>query len=196
MDEYAIFILPTVGLFLTKYVRVIPNLLSASRYLLAIPAGWLVWQQAWVPAVIVLWIAIATDIADGYLARRLNIQSNLGGLLDHSSDAIFVTSMLAALASLSLVPVVLPIMVIIAFLQYMLDSKSLSGKPLRSSQLGRYNGICYFIFAGFPVMQITLGITLIPFDLFIWFGWGLVLSTAISMIDRLATLLSNRTLDE
>ena len=71
----------------------------------------------------------------------------------------------------------------------MLDSKSLAGKPLKTSLLGRYNGICYFILAGFPVMQHALQITLISNDYFPWLGWGLVLSTAISMIDRLATLI-------
>jgi hypothetical protein len=102
----------------------------------------------------------------------------------------------AALTNHGWAPLILPVLIPAAFLQYMLDSKSLSGKPLRSSHLGRYNGVCYFIFAGFPVMQITLGITLIPFDWFMWLGWGLVLSTAISMIDRLVTLLSDRSVDE
>ena len=78
----------------------------------------------------------------------------------------------------------------------MLDSKTLSGNPLRASYLGRYNGIAYYVFSGFPIMQTTLGITLIPFDWFIWIGWGLALSTAISMIDRLVTLLSNRSVDK
>ncbi|MCY4532735.1 MAG: CDP-alcohol phosphatidyltransferase family protein [Gammaproteobacteria bacterium] len=172
-----------------KYLHGIPNLLSAIRFVLAIPMGFLVWQGEWVLAAVVLWIAIGTDIADGRLARYLGQESNLGGLLDHSSDAVFVSVTLAALVHHALIPVVLPCLVILAFLQYMLDSKSLAGKPLKTSQLGRYNGICYFILAGFPVMQHALQITLISNDYFPWLGWGLVLSTAISMIDRLATLI-------
>ena len=79
-----------------------------------------------------------------------------------------------------------------AFIQYMLDSKALAGQPLKASSLGRYNGISYFVFAGFPVMQLTLGITLIPFSWFVWIGWGLVVTSIISMVDRLVTLLSNK----
>jgi phosphatidylglycerophosphate synthase len=79
-----------------------------------------------------------------------------------------------------------------AFIQYMLDSKALAGQPLKASSLGKYNGISYFVFAGFPVMQLALGITLIPFDWFVWIGWGLVVTSAISMVDRIITLLSNK----
>ena len=75
-----------------------------------------------------------------------------------------------------------------AFAQYMLDSDALKGKPLRASQLGRYNGIAYFVLAGFPVMQLTLGLTPIPFDYFVYLGWGLVITTLISMTDRAVTL--------
>ena len=41
-------------------------------------------------------------------------------------------------------------------------------------------------------MQLALGITLIPFDWFVWVGWGLVVTSAISMVDRIITLLSNK----
>ena len=153
---------------------------------------WSIYHSFWYFAVTVLWIAILTDLADGFFARKLELTSPLGGLLDHGSDAIFVTFALAALTSHGWIPPVLVILVPAAFLQYMLDSKALSGQPLRASQLGKYNGICYFVLAGFPIMQITLGITLIPFHLFIWIGWGLVLTTVISMTDRLVTLIQLR----
>ncbi len=174
----------------------LPNLLSVSRVLLAGLMFWSVFISAWTIAVAVLWAAIFTDILDGYLARRSNAASPFGGLLDHGSDAVFVTCGIAALTFHGWAPVLLPLIIPVAFIQYMLDSKSLSGQPLRTSSLGRYNGIAYFVFAGFPVMQLALQITLIPFHLFIWIGWGLVVTSLISMIDRLVTLLSNRAIDE
>ena len=150
--------------------------------------GYFVFHGAWAQACFILWIAIATDIADGRLARHLSLQSSLGGLLDHGSDALFVTVMLATLVCHDLIPIVLPILVPIAFLQYMLDSKALAGKPLRTSSLGRYNGICYFILGGFPIMQHVLQVYVIEESLLIWIGWGLVLSTIASMIDRIWSL--------
>ena len=179
----------------------IPNALSVSRILLGGLLFWGVYQSLWYFAATVLWIAILTDVLDGYLARTLNLTSPIGGLLDHGSDAVFVTLGLAALTLHEWVPILLVVLVPLAFLQYVLDSNTLKGKPLRSSQLGRYNGICYFVLAGFPIMQITLQITLIPFELFIYLGWGLVLTTVLSMSDRLITLIRlrkqlDRTLDE
>ncbi|MBC79659.1 MAG: hypothetical protein CMQ33_02365 [Gammaproteobacteria bacterium] len=173
--------------------RWLPNLLSISRCLFSVPMGYFVFHGAWVHACVILWIAIATDIADGQLARHLYLQSSLGGLLDHGSDAVFVTVMLATLVCHDLIPIALPILVPIAFLQYMLDSKALAGRPLRTSSLGKYNGICYFILGGFPIMQHALQVYLIEESLLIWIGWGLVLSTIASMLDRLWSL---RTFDE
>ncbi|MBT4161507.1 MAG: CDP-alcohol phosphatidyltransferase family protein [Gammaproteobacteria bacterium] len=178
---------------MTNYL---PNMLSISRMILAGLMFWSVYTASWYFAVGILWTAIGTDLADGYLARRLQITSPLGGLLDHGSDAIFVTATITALTFHNWAPVLLAAVIPAAFLQYMLDSKSLAGQPLRSSFLGRYNGIAYYVFAGFPVMQLTLGITLIPFDWFFWIGWGLITTTVISMLDRTVTLLSNRLIDK
>jgi len=153
--------------------------------------AYLVWEEEWITAAVILWLAIATDIFDGRIARARNQTSALGGLLDHSSDAFFVTLLLIALSHHNLVPIALPCLVMAAFLQYTLDSQALSGKPLRTSSLGRYNGISYFVLGGFPIMQNALQITLIPEAYFPWIAWGLVLTTGISMIDRLVTLLTS-----
>lgn len=170
----------------------LPNLLSLSRLPLGAGMVLAVVQAQWLLAAGILWLAIGTDVVDGYLARAKNASSPLGGALDHGSDALFVTLTLAALVTHGWVPWLLPVLVPAAFLQYLLDSRALAGQPLRASQLGRYNGLAYFVLAGFPVMQLALGLTLIPFDYFVYLGWGLVITTLISMLDRLVTLLQGR----
>ncbi len=158
--------------------------------MLAFPGAWLAYNEFWIPAAIVLWTAIVTDVADGYIARKYHQTSALGGLLDHSSDAFFVTLLLLSLAALGIVTFVLPALVAAAFIQYTLDSRALSGHSLRSSQLGRYNGISYFVLAGFPVMQHAMQVTVIPENYFIWLSWGLVITTVISMTDRAVSLIN------
>ena len=175
-----------------KELLSLPNLLSLSRVVLAVAMYLAVVNSQWYLAVSILWIAVFTDILDGYLARAFHKATPLGGVFDHGSDAIFVTVTIAAHLHHGWAPALLVMMIPAAFLQYMLDSKALAGQPLRASSLGRYNGISYFVFAGFPVMQLALNVTLIPFDWFIWFGWGLVMTTAVSMLDRLVTLLASR----
>ncbi|MEX0942547.1 MAG: CDP-alcohol phosphatidyltransferase family protein [Pseudomonadales bacterium] len=162
----------------------LPNLLSASRLALAIPSFLLIRSEAWLFSAIVILLAVTADMADGYLARRRRQVSTFGGLLDHGSDAIFVTATLAALALSGMVPWILPPLVGVAFIQYTLDSRALSGQPLRASRVGRYNGIAYFVLAGFPSMQHALGFYPVAEDYFMWAGWILVISTIISMSDR------------
>ena len=174
----------------------LPNILSLTRVLLACVMFYCIYYAYWLTAAIVLWLSVFSDILDGFLARKFKNVSNLGGVIDHASDATFVTLSIAALTFYDYAPSALALIIPVAFLQYMLDSKALSGQPLRTNYLGRYNGIAYYVFSGFPVMQLSLELTLIPFAWFVWLGWALVLSTAISMIDRLTTLMSHRPVDE
>jgi CDP-diacylglycerol--glycerol-3-phosphate 3-phosphatidyltransferase len=73
-------------------LRQLPNLISAARFaaspvLLAL--AWTGQRQAfgWV-----LVVALASDAIDGWLARRLNLVSRLGTLLDSIADALLLAS--------------------------------------------------------------------------------------------------------
>jgi phosphatidylglycerophosphate synthase len=133
-------------------------------------------------------VAVATDLADGPLARRVGGASPFGALLDHGSDAIFVTLGLGALAMRGIVPPVLPPLIVLAFVQYTLDSRALAGKRLRTSFLGRWNGILYFALLGTPIIRNALGLSQ-PSDGWVFaLAWLLALSTGVSMLDRLAAL--------
>ena len=140
----------------------------------------------------IFWLAVATDIADGRLARARGEVTAFGGLLDHATDASFVCLGLAALAHLEIVPFVLPLLVLLAFLQYVLDSKSLAGRELRASFLGRWNGILYFVPPGIVVTRDVLGLSWPEDSLLHILGVGLVLSTLVSMLDRAWTLVGIR----
>ena len=72
----------------------LPNALSAARLLLApLVAASLLEGYATVALALFL-VAIATDLADGYLARTWDQTSAFGGLLDHTSDAVFIACLL------------------------------------------------------------------------------------------------------
>ena len=104
------------------------NALTALR-LLAAPFFFCALLESHVGAACGLfWFAVATDIGDGRLARARGETSAFGGLLDHATDASFVCLGLAALAMSGVVPAALPLLVFLAFVQYVLDSKSLAGR--------------------------------------------------------------------
>ncbi len=160
------------------------NGLTSLRLVVAWPLYHSIDTGTWWVACALFWFAVATDLIDGPVARARDESSALGGLLDHSCDAILVTSGLLALSNSGEVPVVLPYLVGAAFLQYVLDSKALAGQPLRASALGRWNGVFYFFPIGIIVTRESLGLELSGVDLVLFIGWALVASTLISMSDR------------
>ena len=91
-------------------------------------------------------VAIASDYFDGVVARRWGTASAGGQLFDHGTDCLFVTAGLTGAALAARVPLVLPVLVAVAFSQYVVDSYWLHRrKQLRMSTIGRWNGIGYFV---------------------------------------------------
>jgi phosphatidylglycerophosphate synthase len=167
------------------------NALTGLRMLLAPPFALAVLEGAGLAAFAIFVLAVATDFADGWVARRFGEVSPLGGLVDHAVDATFVTAGSAALAELGVLPAVLPLFIALAFLQYALDSWWVGAGGLRASSLGRWNGIAYFVVVAIPVTRDALGLSGPGDALVRGLGWILVLSTLLSMLDRLRALLQN-----
>lgn len=135
----------------------IAHLLTGIRLLLVLPAGLaFAYPQSvlasWALAILV--VAIITDISDGYAARRFNTASPIGQLFDHTTDFLFVTIGLIGAAYAGATTLLLPLVIIIAFTQYVFDSrKQTHDNSLHMNWLGRWNGILYFA----PLVLIALG---------------------------------------
>jgi phosphatidylglycerophosphate synthase len=145
-------------------------------------------ERAALAAVLLFWVAVATDLLDGRVARRFGESSALGGFLDHVTDAAFVSLGLAALVLRGEAPWLLPVLVALAFLQYTLDSRVIDGGALRASALGRWNGIAYFVPLGTVVVRDALALAWPGRGLVLALGWLLVASTLLSMLDRALAL--------
>lgn len=167
----------------------VANALSVSRLVSAPLSASAVLAGEWILAAAYFVWAAVSDLADGAIARRTNTATRIGGILDHTSDAVFVSVTLWAVAHTQVIPGILPFLIVLAFLQYVIDSRAFSGAPLRTSQLGRYNGIAYFVLTGIVVIRNALDIdwlTTLVFDDLIWsLGMILVLSTFVSIFERL-----------
>jgi cardiolipin synthase len=87
-------------------VWTVPNGLSVLR-LLGVPLFlWLALgpkNDGW--AVIVLMVAGFTDYADGKIARRFNLTSKLGAMLDPAADRLYIFATLFALTARGIVPI-------------------------------------------------------------------------------------------
>ncbi len=167
------------------------NLLTSLRLMLVVPAAMAFARSEFISPLLLLTlmsVAIATDYFDGIVARRTNTATPRGRLFDHATDFLFVTSGLAGAAVAGQVTAALPILIVVAFSQYLLDSYFLHReKRLRMSFLGRWNGILYFV----PLVLIAVSRLDFIADaaeifstLIVLLSYLLLLSTIASIIDR------------
>ena len=186
------------------------DFLTAFRLLLIVPVCWAILEPGLMPAwvlLLLLLLAVVSDYCDGILARRHGTASPGGQLFDHGSDCCFVTAGLACAAysgatgagptaaitatttdSAGAVPWLLPVLIGMAFIQYVLDSRLLHRqKALRMSALGKWNGILYFV----PLFLLAVARLPLPSALvdLLQEALGalcllLIITTAASIIDR------------
>jgi phosphatidylglycerophosphate synthase len=167
------------------------NFLTAIRLLLIIPVAMAIANESlftsWLLLALIV-IAIASDYFDGKVARALKTASARGMLFDHGTDFIFVTIALFALSIIGLSSILLPLLIVVAFLQYVLDSYFLfKQKQLRMSFLGRWNGIFYFV----PIVLVAAS-RLPAFEqvqdnfnlIIVYSNYALTVSTLASIVDR------------
>jgi len=172
-----------------KFTLTLANSLSLFRLIIAPVTVWNIISGWWLAASFLLILAILSDLLDGPIARKKGQESSTGGLLDHSCDAFLVAVLLFVLTKTHEIPLLLPVLVILSFLQYVFDSKALKGQRLRTSFLGRSNGICYFVLASLCIFTEALEINL-PDYFIVNFAWILITSTLLSMSERLWTLVT------
>ena len=163
------------------------NALTALRLLLVVPFAFFMTKgdvRFAVFALAVWAVALTTDFLDGPIARRRGTVTALSGTFDHTTDFLFVTSGLFAGAFRGVFPWMLPVLIVAAFSQYVIDSYWIHRQTkLRGSKLGRYNGILYFAPTCMEIL-IRLGIRWLQ-PLLTILVWMLVLSTLVSMGQRL-----------
>ncbi|MGE3843456.1 MAG: CDP-alcohol phosphatidyltransferase family protein [Vicinamibacterales bacterium] len=175
------------------------NALTALRLALVLPiAAAMARPDLLAPGLLafLLCVALATDYFDGPIARRRGTASAAGQLFDHGTDCLLVTCGLAGAALAGAITLVLPILIPLAFGQYVLDSYVWHGqRQLRASVLGRWNGVFYFVpivliaSARLPFPEVFAGFLRVAANAL---GYVLAASTVASMIDRATTPLSTR----
>lgn len=90
----------------------LPNIISILRILLVIPTVNYLWQNEYGKALTVFFIAGASDVLDGFLARRFGWMTRLGSLLDPLGDKLLMTAIYFTLGLMGQLPVWLVALVI------------------------------------------------------------------------------------
>ncbi|KAI9697927.1 MAG: hypothetical protein M1836_004279 [Candelina mexicana] len=92
---------------LTPYENIytVPNILTFSRLLAAPVVGYLVLHDYHIWAVCLFAYAGITDLVDGYIARRWNLQTIVGTVIDPMADKTLMTILTVCLAVKGALPV-------------------------------------------------------------------------------------------
>ena len=90
----------------------IPNLITIGRLCLVPLIIWLILAPHPLGAFVVFIVAGASDAIDGFLARQLNVRSDVGAYLDPLADKAMLVSIYVAMAALGEIPVWVTILVV------------------------------------------------------------------------------------
>ncbi|MBX7148435.1 CDP-alcohol phosphatidyltransferase family protein [bacterium] len=90
----------------------LPTYITLTRFLLVPVFIYLFLQEKYWPSVIVLGIASITDFLDGLIARKFNMRSKLGSMLDPLADKFLMLLSFIALSKLGRIPWELTILIV------------------------------------------------------------------------------------
>lgn len=82
----------------------IPNILTFVRLLLIIPAVIFALNEMYIWALVIFTLACITDLLDGYIARRFNMVSEIGMMLDPLADKLMAMAMVVIICLKGILP--------------------------------------------------------------------------------------------
>ena len=141
----------------------IPNILTISRLFLTLPLIIFleINKTKFVFALIIL--GGITDYFDGYFARKLNLKTNFGAIIDPLADKIFLLIPLLWLSKMEIIP--FWSLALILFRELIISALRTTMKDgLPASQLGKYKTFFFFI---------ALVIFFQPFSKYLLFNLGI-----------------------
>jgi len=103
---------PALRLFTVFRASHIPNLICVLRILLVVPIVISLLDGRFMTALVLIFIAGFSDGLDGFLAKRCNWRTRLGGILDPLADKLLLVAVMLTLTTLNLVPLWLTCVVI------------------------------------------------------------------------------------
>lgn len=147
----------------------IPNIITLGRIILVPVIVWAIVSSQMEIAFAIFVIAGVSDAVDGFLAKRFNMASELGALLDPLADKALLVSIYVALGIWGAVPrwiVILvvsrDIMIVSAVIVSWLFDKPVEMKPLMVSKL---NTVAQVAFAALVLASLGFGFQPYPYDL-------------------------------
>ncbi len=184
-------------------ILTIPNVLSMLRLLLIPVFVWLALgpeADGW--AFFILAVSSITDWLDGVVARRFQMVSRVGQLLDPIADRLFVISTILVLAIREIVPWWLVIVLVLrdvfmGLIQLWINRRGV--EPLPVHYVGKAATLC--LLYGMPLLFLTTGdgtlsdiATPLAWAFIVW-GTGIYWWSAVLYAEQASAVLQGRRLD-
>lgn len=122
--------------------KYIPNAICIARIILVAPIVWSLLEGRYGLALGLITIAGLSDALDGFLARRFDWRTRLGGLLDPAADKLLMFASFVTLTIIGLVPVWFTaivigrdLVIITGTIVYQLFVAPMYGEPTNASKL-------------------------------------------------------------
>ncbi|HUK02162.1 MAG TPA: CDP-alcohol phosphatidyltransferase family protein [Steroidobacteraceae bacterium] len=155
-------------------MRHIPNLICVARILLVWPIVHALYAANYDAAIVLFFIASASDGLDGYLAKRFSWTSTLGKYLDPLADKVLLIAVFVSCAWLGLVPrwlaataVARDVMIGLGAVVFTLWFGPLRGRPTVLSKVNTAVQLSYLLFVmlyqafGIPSQEILSALAII-----------------------------------
>lgn len=125
----------------------VPNILTIIRFLLIPVIIILALQENYIGTAFIFTISGLTDILDGFIARKYNLISNFGKLMDPLADKLTQISILATLALKNIIPIWILIIVILKEIVMICGASFLYGKNVvvSSKWFGKLATVLFYL---------------------------------------------------
>ena len=142
-------------------LRFLPNAICILRMLLTIPLVISIVEQRFAAALVLIVIAGLSDGLDGFLAKRFDWRTRIGGLLDPAADKLLLVSTFLALAHVGAMPrsvvaivVGRDLVIVGGAVCYQMFIAPVTGEPALISKL---NTACQLAFGFFMLTSLEIG---------------------------------------
>jgi len=133
-------------------LKYIPNAICIVRIILVAPIVWCVLQERYGLALTLILVAGLSDALDGFLARRFDWRTRLGGLLDPAADKLLMFAVFVSLTWLGWVPMWFTaivigrdVIIILGTIVYQVTVEPVEGEPTRASKLNTVLQILFLL---------------------------------------------------
>ncbi len=128
-------------------LKYIPNILTIIRFLLIPVIIFFIFSGNYILAFVFFTISGLTDIADGFIARKFNLISNFGKLMDPLADKLTQIGTLASLVFMNIIPIWILLIVLLKEFIMICGASFLYGKDVvvYSKWYGKLATVLFYI---------------------------------------------------